>query len=333
MADFAGLATVLVIVNEHKNHIRGVHLVKIVIAGAGAMGCLFAGMLAGARHELCLLEKDAGRVHAIRCSGVGIEREGAELQVTMPSITSSVSDAGIADMLLLLVKAYDTENAVQACLPVIGPDTIVLTLQNGLGNIEAVNKYVPQSQILAGTTAHGATLLGNGRVRHAGRGDTVIGALAPEGVTRAHAVQEVFQNSGIPATVSADIQSVLWGKLLVNAGINALTAIMEVKNGRVGDIEHLHAVMERAVHEGAAVALRLGIALPYSDPVARTAEVCRATTDNISSMLQDIRSGRRTEIDSINGVVADYGKRLGIATPVNRMLTCLIKSFEPVDKV
>ncbi len=332
MADFAGLATVLVIVNEHKNHIRDVYLVKIVIAGAGAMGCLFAGMLAEAKHELCLLEKDAGRVNAIRCSGVSIEREGAELQVTMPSITSNVYDTGIADMLLLLVKAYDTDNAVQACLPVIGPDTTVLTLQNGLGNIEAINKYVPQSQILAGTTAHGATLLGSGRIRHAGRGDTVIGALAPEGAPRAHAVQAVFQGSGIPAIVSADIHSVLWGKLLVNVGINALTAIMEVQNGRIGDIEHLHAVMERAVHEGAAVAFRLGIALPYIDPVARTAEVCRATTDNISSMFQDIRSGRHTEIDSINGVVAAYGKRLGISTPVNRMLTCLVKSLEFVAK-
>ena len=306
---------------------------KIFIAGAGAMGCLFAGMLAEAGHELRLLEKDAARVTAIQRFGLSIERDGVELPATRPAITSNAGDAGIADMLLLLVKAYDTENAIQACLPAIGPDTTVLTLQNGLGNIEAIRRYVPQSLILAGTTAHGATLLGTGRVRHAGRGDTVIGALAPEGAMRAYAVQGVFQSSGIPTTVSASINSVLWGKLLVNAGINALTAIMAVKNGRVGDLAPLHAVMERAVLEGAAVALRLGIQLPYIDPVARTEEVCRATRDNISSMFQDISSGRRTEIDSINGVVSAYGKSLGIATPVNRMLTCLIKSLESAARL
>ena len=301
---------------------------KILIVGAGAMGCLFAGMLAEAGRELWLLEKDAGRVNAIRCSGLCIERDGIEVPVTMPAITSNICDAGIADLLLLLVKAYDTENALGACLPAIGSDTTVLTLQNGLGNIEAIKKYVSQSQILAGTTAHGATLLGTGRIRHAGTGETVIGALAPQGTMRAYAVQEIFQSSRVPTIVSADIHSVLWGKLLVNVGINALTALMKVKNGRVGDVAPLHAVMKRAVLEGAAVALRMGIALPYSDPVARTAEVCRATAENISSMLQDIRSGRRTEIDSINGVIVAYGKSLGIATPVNRMLTCLIKSFE-----
>ena len=301
---------------------------KIVIAGAGAMGCLFAAMIAGAEHKLHLLEQDAGRVAAIRCSGISIKRDGVELSVTMPAITSNVCDVGIADIILLLVKAYDTENAIQACLPAIGPHTTVLTLQNGLGNIEAITRYVPQSLILAGTTAHGATLLGNGRVRHAGSGDTVIGALVPEGVMRAYAVQEFFQSAGIPTMVVHDINSVLWGKLLVNVGINALTAIMGVKNGRVGDTEHLHAVMRRAVLEGAAVALRLGISLPYPDPVERTAEVCRATAENISSMNQDIRSGRRTEIDSINGVVAAYGRRLGIATPVNCILTSLIKSLE-----
>ena len=301
---------------------------KIVIAGAGAMGCLFAGLLAGAKHELCLLEKDERRVDAIRCSGLSVERDGTELPVSMPAISSRACDAGIADLLLLLVKAYDTEHAVQACLPAIGPHTTVLTLQNGLGNIEAIKRYVPQSLILAGTTAHGATLLGNGWVRHAGSGDTVIGALAPEGAMRAYAVQEVFRCAGIPTSVAEDIQSVLWGKLLVNVGINALTAIMGVKNGRVEDTEHLHAVMRRAVLEGAAVALRLGISLPYPDPVERTAEVCRATAENISSMNQDIRSGRRTEIDSINGAVAAYAKRLGIATPVNRILTSLVKFFE-----
>ncbi|MBN2108386.1 MAG: 2-dehydropantoate 2-reductase [Deltaproteobacteria bacterium] len=301
---------------------------KIVIAGAGAMGCLFAGLLAGSRHELWLLEKDAGKVDAIRSAGLSIEISGAEPAVSMPSITAYAGDAGIADVLVLLVKAYDTAAAVQAALPVIGPQTTVLTLQNGLGNIEAITRAVPQTLLLAGTTAQGATLLGNGRVRHAGRGETVIGPLVPEGAVRAHAVQEIFQSAGIPATVAEDIQPVLWGKLLVNAGINALTAIMRVKNGRVGDMEPLQAVMRRAVAEGAAVAQRLGISLPYPDPVVRTTEICCATAENFSSMYQDISLGRRTEIDSINGVIVEYANRLGLPVPVNCMLTRMVHALE-----
>jgi 2-dehydropantoate 2-reductase len=226
------------------------------------------------------------------------------------------------------VKSYDTEQAIKSCLPAIGTHTTVLTLQNGLGNIEALRQYLPASQVLVGTTAQGATLLGHGRVRHAGRGETVIGALAPEEISRAEAVREVFQNCGMPAVVSANITAALWGKLLVNAGINALTAILQIRNGRVEQQEQVHAVMRRAVLEGADIAALLGIELPYADPVARTEEVCRATAANISSMLQDIRSGRRTEIDSINGIIASYGRRLGIATPVNSCLACLVASLE-----
>ena len=300
---------------------------KIVIVGAGAMGCLFAGLLARAGHELILFEKNPDRVHAIRCSGISIEQDGGGIQAPMAAVYSDIAPAGTADLLLLLVKAYDTGHAVQACLPAIGPATTVLTLQNGLGNIEAISRYVPQSQILAGTTAQGATLLGHGRVRYAGQGETVIGALAPEAISRAEAVRDVFRNCGIPTVVSSHITAALWTKLLVNAGINALTAILQIQNGMVGSQEQVHAVMRRAVLEGAEIAARLGIELPYPDPLARTEDVCRATGANISSMLQDIRAGRRTEIDSINGMIASHGRQLGIATPVNSLLTCLVKSM------
>jgi 2-dehydropantoate 2-reductase len=301
---------------------------KIVIAGAGAMGCLFAGLLAQSGHELWLLEKDAAKVNSIRCSGITIESDSSEPVCSKPAITAHADDSGIADLLVLLVKAYDTEQAVQASLPAIGPHTTVLTLQNGLGNIEAISRCVPQPLIVAGTTAHGATLLGSGRVRHAGRGETVIGPLVPEGAARAHALQEIFQSAGIPVRRAEDIQPVLWGKLLVNVGINALTAIMGVKNGRVGDVLPLYEVMRRCVAEGAAVAQGLGITLPYPDPVMRTAEICSATAENLSSMHQDICWGRRTEIENINGIIVAYGSRLGIATPVNRMLTLMVQSLE-----
>lgn len=293
------------------------------------MGCLFAGMLSRAGYIPALLEQNPERARAIAVSGISVEQDDGETLVGRPAAYCTLSGREMADLVVLFVKSYDTEQAVKNCLPAIGSRTTVLTLQNGLGNIEALERYVPKAQLLAGTTAQGSTLLGHGKVRHAGRGDTVIGSFFPEEAGRARAVRAFFESAGIQVTVSGDIESVLWGKLLVNAGINALTAIMDIPNGRLGRDEHLRAVMAGAVLEGAAIARRLGIALPYADPVSRAEEVCRATAANISSMLQDRRSGRPTEIDSINGALVAYGRRLGIAMPVNSFLTSLVKSFTP----
>lgn len=300
----------------------------IVIVGAGAMGCLFAGMLARGGHDLLLLEKNPDRAHAIGASGIMIEKDGRFRRVASPAVSCRLPQNLLADVVLIVVKCYDTEKAVQDCLTAIGAATTVVTLQNGLGNVEVLERYVPQRQVLAGTTAQGATLLGHGRLRHAGRGDTVVGGIVPEAAGRAEAVRALFESCGIPTMVAADISSALWAKLLVNAGINALTAILDMPNGRVAGQEQVHAIMGRAVREGAEVAAKLGIVLP-DDPVARTQKVCRATAENISSMLQDIRAGRRTEIEGINGSISAWGRRLGVATPVNSLLTCLVKALEP----
>ncbi len=293
------------------------------------MGCLFAGMLGRAGHEVALLEQDPERARAIAASGISIEQGDGKMLAGTPAVYCTLSRQVRADLVVLFVKSYDTQQAAERCLPAVGQGTTVLTLQNGLGNIEAIERHVPKAQLLAGTTAQGSTLLGHGRVRHAGRGQTVIGSFSAEGSGRARDVRDFFESAGIESVVSEDIQSVLWGKLLVNAGINALTAIMDTPNGSLVRDDHLRAVMRRAVLEGAALARRLDIPLPYADPAGRADEVCRATADNISSMLQDRRSGRRTEIESINGALVDYGRRLGIPMPVNSFLTSLVRSFTP----
>ena len=301
---------------------------KFLVVGAGAMGCLFTGLLARAGHETALLEAQPERVQAIRDCGIRIKAiAGPDILVPETLVYGSVPEGYSADMILLSVKSYDTGRAVQSSLPALGPGTVVVTLQNGLGNIEAIERHVPLRRILAGTTAQGATLLGHGSVRHAGSGDTVVGALATEAAGAARDLCRALDGAGIPASFSPDIRPALWAKLLVNAGINALTAIMDVPNGMIVQDEHLRAVMRRAVLEGAEIAGRMGIELPHADPVARAEEVCRATAENISSMLQDRRCGRRTEIDSINGALESCGSQLGIPTPVNSTLAGLVRSF------
>jgi len=244
------------------------------------------------------------------------------------SIDTDAGRIGSADLIILFVKAYDTESAICAAGHAVSEKSAVVTLQNGLGNIEAIQSAVPGDQIVAGTTAHGATMLGDGRIRHAGVGETVIGPVGNCPDEKLQKICTLFRKAGINTSVSQDICSVLWGKLIINAGINPVTAVMNVKNGTIPRNRHLCAVMHSLVDEVRSVAVKMNIALPFGDPRKKVADVCRATAENVSSMLQDIRAGRKTEIDNINGAVVEYGKTAGVATPVNSMFTGLVHALE-----
>ena len=166
---------------------------KIVIVGAGAMGCLFAGMLCRAGLKVWLLDKNAERVEAVINRGLLIEQKEGKQHIQFDTITTNPEITGTVDIVIIFVKAYDTSSAVKAVSPAVSEKTTVLTLQNGLGNIEKIRETVPEGQIVAGTTAHGATLLGVGHVRHAGIGETVIGAVNASGSDRAQAVKELLE--------------------------------------------------------------------------------------------------------------------------------------------
>jgi 2-dehydropantoate 2-reductase len=226
------------------------------------------------------------------------------------------------------VKTTLTAKAMAENKAAIGPKTIVLSLQNGLGNIEQMATVVSEQNILAGTTAHGATLLGPGQIRHAGRGKTILGELNGETTDRVREVAALFAAAGLETEISGNVIGLIWDKLLVNVGINALTAITMLQNGRLTQSPELTELMEAAVAEGAAVAAASGIKLGFSDPVAHTKEVSIATGQNRSSMLQDILNGRKTEIDMINGAIVREGQKVGVPAPVNRTLTNLVKYIE-----
>jgi 2-dehydropantoate 2-reductase len=175
-------------------------------------------------------------------------------------------------------------------------------------------------------TGLGATLLGPGRVRHAGQGATVFGA-APDRANVA-ALVNLFTTCGLPAELSESLDALVWGKLVANVGIYALTALLRVPNGALAARADARVLMAGAVAEAAAVAQARGTALPYSDPLAYTLAVAQATSTNQSSMLQDVLRGSPTEIDAINGAVEREGLRLGVPTPINSMLAALVRVLE-----
>jgi 2-dehydropantoate 2-reductase len=301
---------------------------KITVLGAGAMGSLYGGMLAEAGHEVWLLCKRETYVNAIRDKGLCIQEMDREKVIKHIQATISSSEIGETDLVIVLVKSGITREAVIKNKNLFGHHTIVLTLQNGLGNIEKMGQVVPKKNIIAGITAHGSTMLEPGKIRHAGEGETYIGEMDGQLSERIQKIAEVFRKAGIRTTVSNNILGLVWRKLLVNIGINALTAITGLKNGQLIQSSEMEELLEWTVKEGWEIANAKGIELDCDDPILYTKKVCKATADNQSSMLQDILNKKRTEIGMMNGAIVNEGKKLGIPTPINQTLTNLISTIE-----
>ncbi|MEA4841873.1 MAG: 2-dehydropantoate 2-reductase [[Clostridium] symbiosum] len=302
---------------------------KIAIIGAGAMGCLYGAKLSTVPgNQVYLLDIWKEHVNAINNDGLYMEENGALLCYNHLTAATDAVAVGIVDLAIIFVKSTLTEQAVEANKAVFGGNTIAITLQNGVGNIESIGSLIGAENVMAGTTAHGATMLGPGKIRHAGVGKTMIGELSGVRSKRINEIAEVFSAAGLEVEVSENVLGLVWDKLLVNVGINALTGITKLTNGEILAHPEIEGILEEAVKEGIAVANAKGIVLGFTDPVAHTKEVCKATAANKSSMLQDVLNHKRTEIDMINGAIVREGKSTGLATPVNQVLCALIHYFE-----
>ncbi|HSW38683.1 MAG TPA: ketopantoate reductase family protein [Acidobacteriota bacterium] len=290
-------------------------MTRVIIFGTGAMACLFAARLA-TTVDVVMAGTWGEAIEAIRGHGISLDEGGRTRKV---KVRAEYLGAGIepADLAVVLVKSWQTAR-IAGCLPrYIKPEGKTISLQNGLGNIDKLG-----SGALAGSTTEGATLLGPGRVKACGAGVTSVAG--PEWIAA------LLEKAGFDshACLQEEAEGLLWGKLAVSCGINALTAILRVHNGELLKSPSAADLMERATTECAAVAGARGIKLPYADPIGRVREAVERTAGNVSSMLQDIRRGSPTEIDAINGAVAREGKRLGTAVPVNDTLWKLVLAAE-----
>jgi len=318
---------------------------KIGIIGAGAMGSLL-GFYLSERADVWLLDGWQAHVDAINARGLRRELDGVE-EVCHPRATSDPGAIGPCDAVLVLVKAHQTAWAAEQARTLLRTEgrrlrieskdsvlsprasalgTLVVTLQNGIGNREILAARLGEERVGQGVTALGATLLEPGRVVHAGQGATVFGT-DPDGAGAA-ALAALFLSCGLPAELSDDLDALVWGKLVVNAGINALTALLRVPNGALAVVPQARALVEQAVAEALAVAAARGVRLPDADPLAHVLAVAQATGANRSSMLQDVLRGSPTEIATINGAVVREGARLGVPTPVNALLVALVSALD-----
>ncbi len=233
-----------------------------------------------------------------------------------------------AILTVVTVKAYQTETAARALPGLMSQGGMALTLQNGLGNLESMARIVGPARLLAGVGLLGVTGQDEGRIIYAGRGVIYIGAPAGSQVSRdpeVAAVVDLFRGAGLECQPREDIEAVLWEKLVINVGINPLTALLRVPNGALLQLPEAWEVAMAAAAEAQAVAQAAGLNLS-GDPAGRLRQVCADTAANRSSMLQDILAGRPTEIEALNAQVATRGRALGLPTPVNDLLTLLLRA-------
>lgn len=299
---------------------------KIAMIGPGAMGSLFGGLLTLANEELWLVGYREEQVEKICREGLVFEERG-EVQTIPMKATPDVRSVGKVDLVIFFVKTYDTERAVSDSLVLEKEETLFLTLQNGLGNEEALCKKIDPQKVILGITGHGSTLLRPGHIRHAGWGKTYIGERNHQITDRVNRIAQMFTKAGIETEVSSNIHDLIWEKLFMNVGINALTALTGFKNGQLLDYPETVRLMEALVAEAMEVAQRKGIRIE-GNPIEKVKRVAEATRENRSSMGQDFDRRRRTEIDAINGAIVREAENLGISVPYNRMVTDLIKVIE-----
>jgi 2-dehydropantoate 2-reductase len=305
---------------------------KVAIIGPGALGCLLAAKFTLAGEKVWLVDYRPERADLLNSQGLLLKTpQGIDAAVQVAA--GLPGEVGPVDLAILTVKAHQTAAAAQGLPTLLGSGGLALTLQNGLGNLEEMAKVAGPEHLLGGASILGVTKLREGEVLLAGLGPTYVGPppgslVSPDEV---EAVAALFRRAGLPCEVRGNIEAVLWEKLLVNAGINPLTALLQVKNGDLLNLPPAWKVAVAAAAETLSVAQADGINLSV-DPEARLAEVCTATSANRSSMLQDVTAGRQTEIEALNAQVVTRGAAHAVPTPVNLLLTQLIRALEAARK-
>ncbi|WP_129113831.1 ketopantoate reductase family protein [Halegenticoccus tardaugens] len=305
---------------------------QIAIIGAGALGTLFGGMLADSGETVWLLHHDESVTQKMRQEGVQIRSmDGSEELSVGPgqdnlNVTTEASDVGIADLVLVFVKSYQTITAVEQHKDCIGPKTYVLTLQNGLTLRRTLEVVVSGDRILTGVTYQSAKVVSPGIVQRTGTGETVVGG--PNELFTGQ-VAEGLERAGFnDVTAVSDPRPHIWDKQLVSIAFKPVAALTGLPNGELVADELIAALMKELVEEGLAVAESRGIDIPTDDVFEKVRALGRQNPQHRSSMLQDVNSGRKTEIGDANGAIVKFAKEEDIEVPCNAAVTSLVGGLE-----
>lgn len=300
---------------------------KITVLGAGAMGALFGGYLAG-QNEVYLVDVDARRVERINAEGVRIREQDGTEKVYHPVAVTETAGLPEMDLVIVFVKAMYTESALEANCGLIGPETYLMTLQNGAGHESKLLKFADRAHVVIGTTQHNGSLLGDGHVNHGGGGKTVIGLL-DGGSERLRGIAETFTASGFACTTSDEVKAQIWRKLFLNTAASTLTGILQVPLGYILENRYACELMEAMAREAVTVANAEGAAVFDAESViAEIKEVLSRSRAGYTSIYADVKNGARTEVDTISGSVVEAAHALGVPVPFHEMAVKLIHALE-----
>ena len=300
---------------------------RIAVVGAGAIGCLFGSRLHKAGQSVLLIHHDRRIAASIEKKGVRLRELSGKVVRAHIETKSRLSTHDSPELVLVTVKAYDTEEVASILKKSVAPKMRVLSLQNGLGNVENLQRHLGSDSIIAGTTTEGALTTGPGEVVHTGSGMTWVGEMNGTVSERSLIIEMAFRRAGFSTIISKSIQGVLWTKAIVNSAINPISALTRVRNGDLQKIPQLREVASKVIDEGSAVAQANGILLKPS-PKSLLEKILVSTPTNKSSMLQDIEARRKTEIRQLNGMISRLGSVVGLSTPFNDLLTKLVLGLE-----
>ncbi|NJE85272.1 2-dehydropantoate 2-reductase [Thermococcus sp. CX2] len=294
---------------------------KIYVLGAGSIGSLFGALLSRAGNDVTLIGRE-NQVRAVNENGLRIV--GIEEFVVHPK-ASIYAPEEPPDLLILATKSYSTKTALECAKRCIGPETWILSIQNGLGNEELALKFTPN--VLGGITTNGAMLVEGGVLKWTGKGVTVIGKYPTGSHPFVDEIAKTFNEAGLETYTTENVVGWKWAKVIVNSVINGLGTVLEVKNGFLKDDPYLESISIDIAREGCMVAQQLGIEFEVH-PLELLWDTIEKTRENYNSTLQDIWRGKKTEVDYIHGKIVEYAKTVGLEAPRNELLWALIKAKE-----
>jgi 2-dehydropantoate 2-reductase len=294
--------------------------------GAGAMGGVYGGLLARTGYDVTLIDPREDHIGKIRSEGIALEGVRGKHVVKLPAQTGP---AGLppGDLAIIFTDSNSTRDAAKAATQLLNPDGFALTLQNGIGNVEALIDELGRERVIAGVSMNSAANPAAGRSAYTNVGMTSIGELDGRDTARVRRVAQMLNEAEIPTEIIPDPMNWIWGKFVLNCGVNALTAITGLRSGEIYRTPEVSALQDHVIDEIMAVVERKNLRLPEKDPRKKIKDHCRIRY-NKPSMMQHIEQGRRTEIDALNGALVREAKALGIATPYNEAVVAVVKGLE-----
>lgn len=299
---------------------------KIAVIGAGAMGSIYGGHLS-LHNDVTLIDTNQTVVETIRKNGLKIQENGVD-NLYHPGAAASSEGMEPVDLVILFVKALYSRTALAGNRNIIGPDTYVMTLQNGAGHEDILREFVAEDRIIIGTTEDNGAVLDMGYIRHGGVGNTNIGMLVEDQTGILERIKDAFDSCGFHTRIHKNIQQLIWDKLFTNISLSAVTAVLQVNMGYIAANQYAWNMAMALLHEAVETAHALGLEADEKELAEKIRKTSEGSPNGVTSICADVRAGRRTEVDTISGSVVRAAKKAGVPVPVHEFVVNTIHALE-----